>query len=123
MAYDPTSVTGQIRLLINDTGPNSVFTDAEITAFLTLESGSVKRAAAQAIDTIADNEALVAKVITDHDLSMDGAKVADALRKRAAALRAQAAQEAELDVDAGFFEIVAINGDGGVPELTEYTAF
>ena len=77
-AYDPTSPAGQVRLLANDTNPaDYLFTDAEITAFLTLDGQNVKRAAAQAIDTIADNEALVAKVITDHDLTMDGAQVID----------------------------------------------
>ena len=111
-AYDPTSPAGQVRLLANDTNPaDYLFTDAEITAFLTLDGQNVKRAAAQAIDTIADNEALVAKVITDHDLTMDGAKVADALRKRATALRAQADTEVQLADDAGYVDIIALNGD------------
>lgn len=94
-----------VRLLINDpAGTNELFADADITAFLQLEGGSVKRAAAQAIDTIADNEVLVAKVIrTQAGISTDGARVADALRKRAAVLREQALED---DEDAGFFELI-----------------
>ncbi|NUS58675.1 MAG: hypothetical protein HOV66_28060 [Streptomycetaceae bacterium] len=94
-----------VRLLINDpAGTNELFADTDITAFLQLEGGSVKRAAAQAIDTIADNEVLVAKVIrTQAGISTDGARVADALRKRAAVLREQALED---DEDAGFFELI-----------------
>ena len=97
----------QVRLLINDpSGPASLFSNDEINAFLTMEGGVVKLAAAQAIDTIADNELLLLKVIKDHELSTDGAKVADSLRKRAAALREQAAAAAE-DADAGFvFDVI-----------------
>lgn len=102
--YDPAQPPGLVRLLLNDVTAPWVFTDDEITAFLALEGGSVKRAAAQAIDTNADNEALASKVLTDHDLSTDGAKLADSLRKRAAALRAQAdADDATQENDAGFF--------------------
>ena len=108
MAIDYTTPVGQVRLLVNDIDEGNlagglVFTDDQINAFLTLETGNVKRAAAQAIDTIADNEALASKVITDHQLQTDGAKLADALRKRAAALRDQADVDPELE---GFFEII-----------------
>lgn len=98
----------QVRVLINDYHPDDVgagvFTTVEIQTFLDLEGGSVKRAAAQACDVIADNEALVSKVIrTQTGLSTDGAKVADSLRKRAAALREQAATDDDAD---GYFEVV-----------------
>lgn len=79
-----------IRLLISDTDPaNQTFTDTELGVFLDLEAGSVRRGAAQALDTIASNEALVSKVITTQDLSTDGAKLAQALQSRAESLRAQ----------------------------------
>jgi hypothetical protein len=81
-------------------------------AFLDLEGGNVKLAAAQAIDTNADNEALASKVLRTQDLSTDGAKVADALRKRAAALREQVLAE-----DDGYFDIVDLGPSCG-PELT-----
>lgn len=125
MPIDYTTNRGKVRLLVNDVDEASglVFTNAEIDAFLSLEGANVKRAAAQAIDTIADNEALASKVIRAQDKSTDGAKVADALRKRAAALRAQADRaEAEAD-DGGFFDIVALNTEASVPELTEWPGY
>lgn len=109
MPIDYTTPAGQVRLLINDTQvADPVFSDDEISAFLALEGSNVKRAAAQAIDTIADDEALTSKVIRTQDLSADGSKVADSLRARANALRVQAAQDLE-DVDGGSYEIVAVN--------------
>jgi hypothetical protein len=62
-------------------------------AFLALEGDVVKLAAAQAIDVNADDEALTSKVIRTQDLTTDGAKLADSMRKHAAALREQAADE------------------------------
>jgi hypothetical protein len=119
MAIDFTTAEGQVRLLINDVNEaRLIFADAEITAFLLLEGSNVKRAAAQAVDTIADNEALASKVITDHQLQTDGAKLADALRKRAKALRDQADVEDE-DGDGFFFGIVEAEAPGR-PELTSW---
>lgn len=112
-----------VRLLLNDVEPFTyVFEDEDIDRFLILEGGSVKRAAAQAIDTNADNEALASKVLTSKDLSTDGAKLADALHKRADALRAQADREDELAEDAGGFVDVVdyAPARGRVPELTEW---
>lgn len=118
MPVDYTTPAGQVRLLINDTvEADPVFADAEITAFLALEAGVVKRAAAQALDVIADDEVLTSKVIRTQDLTTDGAKVADSLRKRATALREQAAEE-----DEGYFEIIP-GGPSPHPELTSYTTF
>jgi hypothetical protein len=90
VAIDYTTDVGKVRLLIPDTDEaNLLLDDGQVTAFLALEGGSVKLAAAQALDTIASSEALVSKVITTQDLSTDGAKVAAELRARAAALRQQ----------------------------------
>lgn len=112
-AYTPTTDVGMVRLLCNDTNPDDyLLSDDEITALLTLEGNSVKLAAAQAIDTIADNEALLGKVIRDQDLQTDGAKVAAELRKRAAALRAQVTTELEQADDAGYYEAIPLNGVG-----------
>lgn len=89
--FDVATSRGQVRLLVPDSSPTTyVFDDAEIDAFLTLESSSVRRAAAMALETLASNEALVLKVIRILELSTDGAKTADALLKRAALLRSQA---------------------------------
>lgn len=121
MPYDFTTPGGQVRLLLNDTREAApVFSDAEVDAFLTLEGGSVKRAAAQALDVIADDEALTSKVIRTQDLSTDGAKVAESLRKRAVSLRAQAGDDA--DDEAGvFFDIVPVHPSllAGMPEYIE----
>ena len=102
--YDPSTDAGKVRLLLNDVDKtNPVFTDDEITAFLALEAGSVKRAAAQAIDTNADNEALASKVLRTQDLQTNGAQLAGALHKRAAELRAQADAD---DLAEGYVDIV-----------------
>ena len=109
MAIDYTNDAGRVRLLINDDDEtDKVFTDAAITAFLALEGGNVKLAAAQALDVIADDEALTSKVIRTQDLATDGAKVAESLRKRAATLRQQAVDDDDLE---GFFEIVDFDPD------------
>lgn len=90
MPIDYTTPAGQVRLLIPDTDPgNQLFDDDQLNAYLAIESGIVKRAAAAALETAASNTALVAKVITTQDLATDGAKVSDALLKRAAELRRQ----------------------------------
>ena len=89
---DYSTSLGQVRLLIADVDETGLllFTDAQINAFLTLESGNVRLAAAQALDTIASSEALVSKKIRTQDLQTDGPAVAAELRERAAALREQA---------------------------------
>ena len=81
-----------VRLLIGDT-EKDIFEDEELTQFLNLNQESVKRAAADALDTIASSEALLSKKITTQDRSTDGPAVADALRRHAEALRRQAQEE------------------------------
>jgi hypothetical protein len=86
---DSTTDIGRVRLLISDRDPaNLLFDDDHIVAFLALE-GTVRRAAAQALDTMASNEAMISKVIRTQDLQTDGSKVAAEIRARAAALREQ----------------------------------
>lgn len=70
-----------------------VLTDAALTAFLALEDNRDKRGAALALETIASDQAMVLKVMRLLDLTTDGAKVSDALLKRAQALRDQDAVE------------------------------
>ncbi len=94
--YDATTDIGKVRLLITDTDSSSpIFQNEEIDAFLALNDG-VKRSAAAALDVIASNQALVLKVIRTLDLSTDGPSVARALREHASTLR----EEAEM-ADAG----------------------
>lgn len=86
--YDVSTDIGKVRMLITDRDESRpVFQDAEIQAYLDLEDSSIRRAAAAALETMASDQALVLKVIVTLDLETDGAKVSDALMKRAAVLR------------------------------------
>lgn len=114
--YDPETDSGYIRLLISDTGTDPVFTDDEIAAFLAHETGP-KRAAARALLTIAANEALLAKKITTQDLATDGPAVAEALRKLAAQLRAEADTD---DQSAQWGMEIVAPGRRCRPELAEW---
>lgn len=97
--YDPSSDLGTVRLLCTDTDvANPIFSDEEITAFLTLQGGSVRYAAASALDCIATSHVLVMKVIRLLDLTTDGAKVAVALRTQAQALREEDDQDGSFDI-------------------------
>lgn len=109
MAIDFTSDPGRVRLLLNDVDENAeVFSDAEIQALLDIEGGNVKRAAAQAIDTNADNQALASKVLRSQDVTTDGAKLQQALHARAESLRAQA----DADEQAGGYVDIIEFDDG-----------
>lgn len=100
----------QVRLLLNDVDPaRRIFEDQDIEDFLTLESGHVKLAAAQAIDTNATNEVLASKVLRSQDWQTDGAKIADAMRGHADRLRQQHADSLD-EADDGFFQIVDAEG-------------
>lgn len=103
--YDVTTDRGKVRLRIADTNTSDadqqIFTDAEIDAFLEME-GTVRLAAAMALETIAANQVQVLKVIRILDLQTDGAAVARELRMQAQALREQDAASAE-DLD-GLFD-------------------
>lgn len=99
-----------VRVLIADMGTPPLIDDQTLQTYLELqgwEDGArwaVKRAAADALEAIAVSEVLVSKVIRTQDLSTDGAKVAEALRKVASGLREQADDE---DPDfGGVFEII-----------------
>lgn len=99
-SYDDslTNDRDMVRFHLNDTANPAVFTDREIDGILTRE-GAVKLAAAAMIDANASNEALASKVLRTQDRSVDGAKLADALRKHATELRRQHFE----DDDAGGF--------------------
>lgn len=85
---------GKVRLMIPDrNGADYLFEDDEIDAFLTIEGGGIKRAAALGLETIASDTAMVQGVIRLLDLTTDGAKTADFLLKKAQELRRQAADE------------------------------
>ena len=103
---DYTSPVGQVRVLIPDlrkledlrdlrNEPRYLFTDDEILAFLAVNSGNVKRAAADACDAIGMDKALQLLVLKTDDKQTDGAKLLDAIVKRARALREQAKEDDE----------------------------
>lgn len=85
-----------VRLMITDTDAGAyVFEDQELDLFLRQAGDSALIAAADALDTIARNEALVGKRIKILDLTTDGPAVAAALMKSAQALRDRAADGAD----------------------------
>lgn len=87
-SYDPSTDAGKVRMLITDrNAEKAVFSDEEIAAFLEMNDESVNLAAAQALETMAADEALVLKRITTMDLTTDGPAVAAALRELALELR------------------------------------
>ncbi len=102
-----------VRLLIADTSTDptkQLLTDDQVQAFLDLEGGAVKLAAATALDAIATSEVLVLKVITGNGLTTNGAAVAAALQKQAQSLRDQY----DRSDDGGYFEIIPFCDDTDV---------
>lgn len=92
-SYEPSTELGQVRLLIPDKDEGHViFQDEEIQVFLDMNDTSPRRAAAEALETIASDQAMVLKVISLLDLRTDGVSLAKELRERASRLRELAAQ-------------------------------
>ena len=101
---DYSTAVGQVRLLIPDTEqlgdtPAYIFSDPQISAFLSMYGNSVKRAAAQAKLVLATSEALINKVISTYDLKTDGAKLGAELRAQAEALRNEAIEDEQEDAN------------------------
>ena len=103
---DYTSPIGQVRVLIPDlrkledlrdlrNEPRYLFTDDEILAFLAINNGNVKLAAADACDAVGMDKALQLLVLKTDDKQTDGAKLLDAIVKRAKTLREQAKEDDE----------------------------
>jgi hypothetical protein len=104
---DPTTDVGRVRLLSTDMSEAApLFTDAQMQAFLDMEGGSVRRAAALALETTASSEALVSKKIRTQDLQTDGPAVAAELRARAKTLREQDAGTDPDGAPASLFDVV-----------------
>jgi hypothetical protein len=88
--YDASTQPGKVRLLAIDTiEAYAQFQDDEVQAFLDLSSGVVLLAAAQALDTLAANAALVQGRTRFAGVSLDGQVVAEALHTQAMELRRQ----------------------------------
>jgi hypothetical protein len=104
MAIDFESDLGRVRLLIADFDESQpIFTDEHLTGYLSLKAGSVKRAAADALDAIATSEVLLGKKIRTQDVTTDGPAVAADLRKKARELRDEADAE-----DGAFFDVTPL---------------
>lgn len=95
------SALGLVRALIPDiellsdphdiTVPDSyLFGDATLERYLLIESGNVKRAAADACEALGSSELLILKKITSDDLATDGPNVAKEYGAKATRLRTQA---------------------------------
>lgn len=111
---DYNSPIGQVRVLIPDLRkledlrdlrkePRYLFTDEEISAYLTINGGNVKLAAADACDAIGTDKALQLLVLKTDDKQTDGAKLLSAFVGRAKQLRAQAKEDAETNL---MFDVV-----------------
>ena len=101
---DYTSSVGQVRVLIPDlrkledlrdlrNEPRYLFTDDEILAFLAINNGNVKLAAADACDAIGMDKSLQLLVLKTDDKQTDGAKLLSAIVGRAKQLRASARED------------------------------
>lgn len=89
--YDLATPRGKVRLKIRDTDTADVtrqlFNDEEIDFFLTEASADLNLAAAGALDSIAANAALLAKMEKIGDYSIDSKNMAAAVMKVAAHYR------------------------------------
>lgn len=95
-----------VRLIISDPdGDTALLDNASVDAFLELNAGNVRLAAADALEAIAASEVLVAKKIRTQTLTTDGPAVSAELRALAAQQRALAQAAVDAD-DEGLFEIV-----------------
>ncbi len=131
MDIDFSTAPGQVRLLIADVDTdNLVLTEPQVLGYLRLHGitdptstgplSQIRRAAADALDAIATSEVLVSKVIRTQDLTTDGPKVAEALRKQAGTLRRLADDADAVAVDdGGFLDVVEFSPYSRTAEATE----
>jgi len=112
------SALGDVRALIPDieqlgdpldpTAEDSyIFDDDTLNRYLRINSGSVKRAAADACEALGTSEMLILKKLITEDLSTDGATLAREYGAKAQRLRARATQEEDDEAGdgTGFFRI------------------
>jgi len=108
-----TTDVGQVRVLLGDTVPENIvggvgeynyFGDDELNAFLTMYGDNVKLAAARGLETISMSQALLLKSWSSDDLTVNGDRIAESLRKLAAQLREEALQEESSE----YFNMIAM---------------
>ncbi len=113
------TTVGQTRALLGDTdsvplnpvesgfGEFMWYSDDELTGLLTVYSDNPRRAAAQALRTVASSQALLLKKWSADDLAVDGPAIARALRDLARDMDDQADNEAAAK---DIFELVPMAG-------------
>jgi hypothetical protein len=81
VSYDPATTEGTLRMLIGDTEdpPLQEFTDAEIAGLLNFAGGSIARAAAAGLRSVAATRARLEKRIKSLDVEVDRRGVVKAL--------------------------------------------
>lgn len=88
-----------VRLLIPDTNPEGVlFQDAELDAFLALENGDVRYAAAAALEAIARNQSLLLRSINMLDIEVNPQAQSAELYEGAKRLRCLSDEDAAFDI-------------------------
>lgn len=103
--YNPKTDIGMVRLLCTDTDEkHAMFSDEDIRAFLDLE-GDVKLAAARALETIANSQTLILKVIRTLDTQTNGPQVAADLRNAAQQLRQESEDEAGIAIAETVYDV------------------
>lgn len=126
-----TTNIGKVRVLVGDlvervdpefptAEAEYLFADVDIQAYLDLNGDNPKYAAADALDTMATNEAMILKKIRTEKLQTDGPAVANAIRLHAASLRARARQEDEALDAAESVEIVDFADPVSTWDVFEY---
>ena len=113
---DPTTDRGKVRLLVSDTdtavAANQIFSDAEIDALLTLESGDVYMAAAAAAESISASAARSNIVWRAAGQTIDKKGIAENFRALAKMYRKRASDGAPFEeIDAADIAISAFGVD------------
>lgn len=115
---------GKVRTLLGDTEAENVvagvgeylyFGDDEIAAFLTMYGDNVKLATARCMETISMSQALLLKSWSSDDLTVNGDRIAESMRRLAAQLREEALQ----DEASEYFEMISMFVDldhDGLPD-------
>ena len=89
--YDLGTNLGKVRLLIRDTDTTDperqLFQDNEISFFLSQNDQILRLAAADALEALAANAALLAKIQQIGGYKIDSTKMAEAIRKQATRYR------------------------------------
>jgi len=99
--YDLTTDIGKVRMLVADTDSSGYdFEDDEVSAALTQEGDSIKRAAALLLLVLAANRSRLSVSVKRGNVSEDLKGVAADLRAQAAALVAQASDDEDVPLSA-----------------------